>query len=155
MTDLVLKAVKKVSTIQPKQANFRSGDTVGVYVKVVEGEKERLQLFKGVVTKVQGRGMTRSFTVRKISEGIGVERTFPINSPFIDRVEILTKGVVRRARLFYLRDLHGKAGKVKSELYTAEETTPEAVAAKAEKVEAKAEKTAARKAKTAAKKAAK
>lgn len=123
MTDLVQKAVSKVSAVKPRKLDINSGDTVGVYVKVVEGEKERLQLFKGVITKIQGRGLTRSFTVRKISEGVGVERTFPINSPFVDRVEVLAKGVVRRSRLFYLRGLQGKAGKIKSELVVEESSS--------------------------------
>lgn len=98
----------------------RSGDTVGVYVKVKEGEKERVQLFSGVVLKTQGRGTTRTFTVRKISSGVGVERTFPYYSPSIDRIEIVTKGNVRRSRLFYLRELKGRAARLDSKLYAGE-----------------------------------
>lgn len=93
-----------------------TGDTVGVYVKVKEGEKERIQLFKGTVIKQQGRGTTRSFTVRKMSSGVGVERIFPIFSPAIDRVELIARGKVRRSRLFYLRKLRGKAARLESEL---------------------------------------
>lgn len=95
---------------------FRSGDTVNVYVKVKEGEKERVQLYKGLVTKLQGTGASRSFTVRKVSAGVGVERTFPFGSPALDRVEVLTRGQVRRSRLYYLRSLEGKAAKINSEL---------------------------------------
>lgn len=106
-------------TVKPKSnqiGDFSSGDTVSVYVKVREGEKERIQMFKGTVIKMQGSGVGRSFTVRKISAGVGVERTFPFNSPFIDKVEVLTKGNVRRAKLYYLRSLEGKAAKIDSEL---------------------------------------
>lgn len=96
--------------------DFRSGDTVNVFVKVKEGEKERVQLYKGLVTKLQGTGASRSFTVRKVSSGVGVERTFPFGSPALDRVEVLTRGHVRRSRLYYLRALEGKAAKINSEL---------------------------------------
>ncbi|PIS11494.1 MAG: 50S ribosomal protein L19 [Bdellovibrio sp. CG10_big_fil_rev_8_21_14_0_10_47_8] len=105
-------AAKKNSQI----GEFRSGDSVNVYVKVKEGEKERVQVYKGVVTKIQGSGSSRSFTVRKISAGVGVERTFPFASPSVDRVERLTIGQVRRSRLYYLRGLEGKAAKINSEL---------------------------------------
>lgn len=96
--------------------SFRPGDTVNVYVKVKEGEKERVQLYKGIVTRLQGKGSSRSFTVRKISAGVGVERIFPFTSPAIDRVEVVTNGKVRRAKLYYLRNLEGKAAKIDSEL---------------------------------------
>ena len=88
------------------------GDTVRVFVKVVEGSRERLQNFEGVVIKIQGGGIRKSFTVRRISYGIGVERTFPYNSPRIGRIEVLRHGKVRRAKLFYLRNRVGKAAKV-------------------------------------------
>ncbi len=97
-------------------AEFRAGDTVNVFVKVKEGEKERVQVYKGVVTKLQGAGSARSFTVRKISAGVGVERTFPFTSPAIEKVELLNIGQVRRAKLYYLRNLEGKAAKIESEL---------------------------------------
>lgn len=97
---------------------FKAGDTVGVHVKIKEGEKERIQLFKGVVLKVQGHGAGRSFTVRKMSSGIGVERTFPFSSPAIDKVEVFSRGKVRRAKLFYLRGLRGRAARIESELVT-------------------------------------
>jgi large subunit ribosomal protein L19 len=95
--------------------DFSPGDTVNVYVKVVEGEKERVQLYKGVVTKIQGH-LHKTFTVRKISAGVGVERTFPFTSPAIDAVEIVSHGKVRRAKLYYLRDRDGKAARIESEM---------------------------------------
>lgn len=92
---------------------FRSGDTVKVHLRIVEGEKERIQVFQGNVIRVK-RGTTNStFTVRKISDGVGVERIFPMNSPFIDRVEVVSEGKVRRSRLYYLRNLKGKAARIK------------------------------------------
>lgn len=93
--------------------NFRSGDTIKVYFRILEGEKERLQVFQGNVIRIK-RGTTNStFTVRKISDGIGVERIFPMNSPFIDHIEVVSEGKVRRSRLYYLRDLKGKAARIK------------------------------------------
>ena len=112
---LTVKPVSK--NIQP----FSSGDTVNVYVKVKEGDKERVQLFKGTVIKLQGSGAGRSFTVRKMSAGVGVERTFPFSSPAIDRVELVAVGQVRRSKLYYLRDLDGKAARIKSEIATAKD----------------------------------
>lgn len=97
-------------------AAFGSGDTVNVYVKVKEGDKERVQLYKGIVIKTQGSGSTRSFTVRKISAGVGVERTFPMTSPSLDRVELVSTGKVRRSKLYYLRGLEGKSARIESEL---------------------------------------
>jgi large subunit ribosomal protein L19 len=91
---------------------FEIGDTVRVYVKIVEGEKERIQAYEGTVIARKGGGISETFTVRKISFGIGVERIFPINSPRIDRIEIVKKGKVRRAKLYYIRKLTGKAAKV-------------------------------------------
>ena len=98
-----------------KRPSFNSGDTLNVYVKVKDGEKERVQLFKGVVIKIQNAGNHCSFTVRKISNGVGVEKTFMLASPSIDKIEKIRKGKVRRARLFYLRKLVGKAAHVKSD----------------------------------------
>ena len=95
---------------------FGVGDTIRVYAKVVEGEKERLQMFEGVVIKRQNGGIRETFTVRRIASGVGVERTWPIHSPRIDRIEVVRKGVVRRAKLYYLRDRVGKAAKVKDVL---------------------------------------
>jgi large subunit ribosomal protein L19 len=92
---------------------FRAGDTLKVHVKVVEGNRSRVQVFQGVVIRVQGSGVGRTFTVRKVSFGVGVERTFPINSPIFEKVEVVTRGDVRRAKLYYLRNLRGKAAKIK------------------------------------------
>lgn len=93
--------------------NFRPGDTLKVYVKVIEGSRERIQLFEGVVIKRRGGGISETFTVRKISYGVGVERTFPFHSPKIDRIEVARRGKVRRAKLYYLRKLRGKAARIK------------------------------------------
>ena len=92
---------------------FRAGDTVKVAVKVVEGSRARVQIFQGVVIRVQGSGIGRTFTVRKVSFGVGVERTFPLHSPIFEKIEIITRGDVRRAKLYYLRNLRGKAAKIK------------------------------------------
>ncbi|ACX66449.1 50S ribosomal protein L19 [Paenibacillus sp. FSL W8-0187] len=93
--------------------SFRPGDTLKVHVKVIEGTRERIQLFEGVVIKRRGGGISETFTVRKISYGVGVERTFPINSPKIDKIEVARRGKVRRAKLYYLRELRGKAARIK------------------------------------------
>ncbi|AHV97896.1 MULTISPECIES: 50S ribosomal protein L19 [Paenibacillus] len=93
--------------------SFRPGDTLKVHVKVIEGTRERIQLFEGVVIKRRGGGISATFTVRKISYGVGVERTFPINSPKIDKIEVIRYGKVRRAKLYYLRELRGKAARIK------------------------------------------
>ena len=93
--------------------DFRAGDTVKVYVKVVEGTRERVQLFEGVVISRSGSGIREMFTVRRISYGIGVERTFPVHSPRLDRIEVARRGIVRRAKLYYLRNLTGKAARIR------------------------------------------
>jgi large subunit ribosomal protein L19 len=95
---------------------FNVGDTIRVFAKVVEGTRERLQMFEGVVIKRQGGGIRETFTVRRIASGIGVERTWPLHSPRIDHIEVVRRGIVRRAKLFYLRDKVGKAAKVKEVL---------------------------------------
>ena len=95
---------------------FRPGDTVRVHVKIKEGEKERIQVFEGVVIQRRGGGRGASFTVRKISSGVGVERVFPVESPSVAKVEIKSRGHVRRARLFYLRDLAGKRARLRSKI---------------------------------------
>jgi large subunit ribosomal protein L19 len=92
---------------------FRPGDTVKVHVKVVEGSRSRVQVFQGVVIRRQGGGLQETFTVRKVSFGVGVERTFPVHTPIVDKVEVVTRGDVRRAKLYYLRELRGKAAKIK------------------------------------------
>lgn len=97
---------------------FRAGDTVKVHVKVVEGNRSRIQVFQGVVIRRHGGGVTETFTVRKVSFGVGVERTFPLHTPVIDKIEVVTRGDVRRAKLYYLRDLRGKAAKIKEKRET-------------------------------------
>lgn len=92
---------------------FHAGDTLNVHLKVIEGDKERTQLFTGVVIQVRGAGLTKTFTIRKISNGCGVERILPLNSPKIDKIERLKEGKVRRARIFYLRDRKGKSARIK------------------------------------------
>ena len=93
--------------------DFRPGDTLEVHVRVVEGTRERVQVFKGVVIRRQGAGLHETFTVRKMSFGVGVERTFPVHAPTIAKIDVDSYGDVRRAKLYYLRDLHGKAAKIK------------------------------------------
>ena len=97
---------------------FRAGDTLKVHVNIVEGNRSRVQVFQGVCIKIQGSGIGRTFTVRKVSFGVGVERTFPLHTPVIDRIEVVTRGDVRRAKLYYLRDLRGKAAKIKEKRET-------------------------------------
>jgi large subunit ribosomal protein L19 len=92
---------------------FRPGDTLKVHVRVVEGNKSRIQVFQGVVIRHHGAGLRATFTVRKVSYGVGVERTFPLHTPVIDKVEVVTRGDVRRAKLYYLRDLRGKKARIK------------------------------------------
>jgi large subunit ribosomal protein L19 len=98
--------------------NFRPGDTLKVHVRVVEGNKSRIQVFQGVVIRRQGDGVRETFTVRKVSYGVGVERTFPVHTPIIEKIEVVTRGDVRRAKLYYLRDLRGKAAKIKEKRET-------------------------------------
>lgn len=97
---------------------FRPGDTLKVHVKVIEGNRSRIQVFQGVVIRRQGAGVRETFTVRKVSFGVGVERTFPVHTPNVDKIEIVTRGDVRRAKLYYLRDLRGKAAKIKEKRET-------------------------------------
>ena len=92
---------------------FKSGDTVKVHVRIIEGQKERIQVFEGVVIRKRGGNNRASFTVRKISRGIGVERTFPLHSPVVDKIDVITRGKVRRSRLYYLRGLKGKKARIK------------------------------------------
>lgn len=92
---------------------FRAGDTVDVAVRVIEGSRSRIQMFKGVVIRRQGAGISETFTVRKISFGVGVERTFPLHSPAVERIDVVSRGIVRRAKLYYLRNLRGKAARIR------------------------------------------
>jgi large subunit ribosomal protein L19 len=98
--------------------DFRPGDTLKVHVKVTEGNRSRIQVFQGVVIRRQGGGVRETFTVRKVSFGVGVERTFPVHTPVIEKIELVTRGDVRRAKLYYLRDLRGKAAKIKEKRET-------------------------------------
>ncbi|MEH6304746.1 50S ribosomal protein L19 [Olivibacter sp. CPCC 100613] len=113
MMDLV-KFVEEQAVAKNEVPAFKAGDTVSVHYKIREGNKERIQVYKGVVIQRNGAGSTETFTVRKMSNGIGVERIFPVNSPNIDKVVVDTYGKVRRAKLFYLRSLTGKAARIKS-----------------------------------------
>jgi large subunit ribosomal protein L19 len=98
--------------------DFRPGDTLKVHVRVVEGSRSRVQVFQGAVIRRQGGGVRETFTVRKISFGVGVERTFPVHTPIIEKIEVVTRGDVRRAKLYYLRDLRGKKAKIKEKRET-------------------------------------
>lgn len=103
---------------QKEHPTFKAGDNVTVNYKIVEGSKERIQAFRGDVIKIQGQGATRTFTVRKISDGVGVERIFPFNSPNVESIVVNKVGKVRRARIYYQRNRFGKAGRIKEKLYT-------------------------------------
>ncbi len=116
--DVVQKLTEKLVQKNENLPKFKTGDEISVHVKVKEGEKERIQIFKGVVIKLQGSGTTRAFTVRKMSSGTGVERTWPLTSPALDKIELLKIGKIRRSRIYYLRNLRGRAAKIKSELVT-------------------------------------
>jgi large subunit ribosomal protein L19 len=108
-------ALVEQSHLKPDLPDFSPGDTVRVQVRVLEGDKERLQAFEGVVIRRRGGGLRETFTVRKVTFGIGVERTFPLHSPMIERIERLRQGRVRRAKLYYLRQLRGKAARIREQ----------------------------------------
>ncbi|MHB1127912.1 MAG: 50S ribosomal protein L19 [Bacillota bacterium] len=108
----LIKAVEE-EQIKKDIPDFRPGDQVKVHVKVVEGNRERIQVFEGAVIKRRGGGLSENFTVRRVSYGVGVERTFPLHSPRLERIEVVRRGKVRRARLFYLRERTGKAARIK------------------------------------------
>ena len=112
----IMQYIENLTTVK-KFPNFKAGDTITVTYKIREGNKERLQNYQGVVLQRAGTGATETFTVRKISANIGVERIFPISSPFIDDIQVNKKGRVRRARIFYLRDLKGKKARIKEARY--------------------------------------
>ena len=109
LTDQISQEINTINEIP----DFGAGDTITVFYKIREGNKERIQFFKGLVIQRRGSGATETFTIRKMSSGIGVERIFPINSPLIDKIEVNKRGKVRRARIFYLRDLTGKSARIK------------------------------------------
>ena len=106
--------IKKITESQLRDdiPNFRAGDTVRVHARIVEGKRERIQIFEGVVIKRRGEGVSETYTVRKISNGVGVERTFPVHTPRVEKIEVVRQGRVRRAKLYYLRDRQGKAARI-------------------------------------------
>jgi len=108
----ILDAVDAVS-LRKDIPQFRAGDELKIHVRVIEGSKSRLQVFQGIVIRRQGDGVRETFTIRKVSYGVGVERTFPVHTPVIEKIELVKKGEVRRAKLYYLRDLRGKAAKIR------------------------------------------
>jgi len=112
-----MKLVESEFAVKKEFPEFKAGDTITVHYKIKEGNKERIQNYKGVVLQRKGTGGTETFTVRKISGGVGVERIFPMNSPFIEEIELNKKGRVRRARIFYLRDLTGKKARIKEKRF--------------------------------------
>jgi large subunit ribosomal protein L19 len=114
---------------KPQVPDFGAGDTVNVYVRIREGNKERIQQYQGVVIQRRGSGGTETMTVRKISNGVGVERIFPIHSPFVERIEVLKRGRVRRARIFYMRQRFGKAARIKDKVDKKTATEKEKVTA--------------------------
>ena len=113
MSQQLLQDITK-SQLKTDLPEFNTGDTVRVHVRITEGERERIQVFEGVVIRRRGGGISETFTVRKISYGVGVERTFPVHSPLIDHVDVIRKGSPRRAKLYYVRERTGKAAKIKS-----------------------------------------
>ncbi len=110
----LIKFVEEQAVVKNNLPEFNAGDTISVHYKIREGNKERVQVYQGVVIQINSDGTNKTFTVRKISNGIGVERIFPVNSPNIDKIEVNSHGKVRRAKLFYLRGLTGKAARIKS-----------------------------------------
>lgn len=120
MSDELIRLVE-TTQLRDDIPEFGPGDTVNVHVRVVEGDKERIQQFKGVVISVRGSGARKTFTVRKVSDGVGVERIFPLNSPKIAKIDVLRRGHVRRAKLYYLRQRSGKSARIKEKRYIAPE----------------------------------
>jgi large subunit ribosomal protein L19 len=116
MADLIKFVEQEFAKAKEKQPDFKPGDTINVHVKIKEGNKERVQQFQGTVIQRKGEGTGESFTVRKISNGVGVERIFPILSPTIDKIEIVKQGRVRRAKLYYLKGKHGKAARIREKI---------------------------------------
>jgi large subunit ribosomal protein L19 len=114
-SDIIMKTLDAVdaASLKADLPDFRPGDTLKVHVKVVEGNKTRVQVFQGVVIARSGAGVSETFTVRKVSYGVGVERTFPLHTPIVEKIEVVTRGDVRRAKLYYLRDLRGKKAKIR------------------------------------------
>ncbi len=113
----ILREITEQLNETVERPDFHAGDTITVHYKIKEGNKERIQQFQGVVIQRRGTGTTETFTIRKMSSGIGVERIIPVHSPFIDKIEVNKSGKVRRARIFYLRELKGKAARIKEKRY--------------------------------------
>ncbi|OGS49083.1 MAG: 50S ribosomal protein L19 [Elusimicrobia bacterium RIFOXYB2_FULL_62_6] len=109
---MIIKKIESQLGLKNEKFDFRTGDTLKIYTKVIEGESERIQIFDGVLIARRGSGISESFTVRKVSYGVGVERVFPIRSPRIDKIELVKTGKVRRAKIYYLRELSGKASRL-------------------------------------------
>uniref|UniRef100_S0DFP0 Putative ribosomal protein n=1 Tax=termite gut metagenome TaxID=433724 RepID=S0DFP0_9ZZZZ len=116
--DQLIRVAQEAMWPDKEVPEFNSGDTITVTYKIIEGNKERLQSFRGVVIQIKGTGKTKMFTIRKVSNGVGVERIFPLYSPHIDSIEVNKRGVVRRARIFYLRNLTGKKARIKEKRYS-------------------------------------
>jgi len=125
MSDAIIRLVE-ATQLREDIPEFGPGDTVNVHVRVIEGDKERIQQFQGVVISIRGSGARKTFTVRKISNGVGVERIFPINSPKIAKIEVVRRGHVRRAKLYYIRQRQGKAARIKEKRYVPGEEQSEA-----------------------------
>ena len=123
----LMKIAEQAAVPMEKHPEFKAGDTVTVFYKIIEGNKEREQQFQGVVLQRKGHGATKTFTVRKISNGIGVERIFPLFSPKISRIEVNKRGTVRMARIFYLRDISGKRARIEEKISAAAVETEETV----------------------------
>lgn len=121
--DRIKQLEKEISPLNPLPA-FKAGDTITVHYKIVEGNKERVQQFQGVVIQRKGSGSTATFTVRKISNNVGVERIFPVASPFIDKIDVNKRGDVRRARIYYLRERRGKSARITEKRQAVETTEP-------------------------------
>jgi large subunit ribosomal protein L19 len=115
--DEIIRLAQESMWPEKEVPEFQSGDTITVTYRIIEGSKERLQSFRGVVIQIKGSGKTKMFTIRKVSNGVGVERIFPLYSPHIDTIEVNKRGVVRRARIFYLRALTGKKARIKERRY--------------------------------------
>ncbi|MFO7865095.1 MAG: 50S ribosomal protein L19 [Salinivirgaceae bacterium] len=113
----LMKVVEEQFKSEHKHPAFKAGDTVTVHYKIKEGSKERIQNFRGVVLQRRGQGIAETFTVRKMASGVGVERIFPVNSPFVEQIDINKSGNVRRARIFYFRKLTGKSARIKEKIY--------------------------------------
>lgn len=109
----LMQFVENTMTEKKQWAEFKAGDTIAVDYKIIEGNKERVQTFQGVIVQRSGKGPTETFTIRKISNGVGVERIIPVNSPFISEIKMIKRGSVRRARIFYIRELRGKKARIK------------------------------------------